>query len=66
MRDPSEKQQVISNLKPEINQWQARMDATKLHMHLGAKEAREKLRPHVEKLEQDLGRAGASCSFSRR
>lgn len=42
------------------------MDATKLHMHLGAKEAREKLRPHVEKLEQDLGRAGASCSFSRR
>ena len=60
MRDPSEKQQVISNLKPEIDQWQATIDATKLHMHLGAKEAREKLRPHVEKLEQDLGRVKSS------
>ena len=29
-------------------------------MHLGAKEAREKLRPHVERLEQDLGRVKAS------
>jgi len=50
------KQQVIVGLKPEIDQWQARIDAAKLQMHLGTKEARAKLRPHVERLEQDLGR----------
>ena len=59
-RDSSEQQQVISGLKPEIDQWQARIDAAKLQMHLGAREAREKLRPHVERLEQDLGRVKAS------
>jgi len=59
-RDSSELRQAISGLKPEIDQWQSRIDAAKLQMHLGAKEAREKLRPHVERLEQDLGRAKAS------
>ena len=59
-RDSSEQQQVISGLEPEINQWQAKIDAAKLQMHLGAKEAREKLRPHIERLEQDLGRVKAS------
>lgn len=58
-RDSSE-QQVISGLESEIDQWQARVDAAKLQMHLGAKEAREKLLPHVERLEQDLGRVKAS------
>ena len=58
-RDSSE-QQMISGLESEIDQWQARVDAAKLQMHLGAKEAREKLRPHVERLEQDLGRVKAS------
>ena len=58
-RDSSE-QQVISGLESEINQWQARVDAAKLQMHLGAKEARDKLRPHIERLEQDLGRVKAS------
>jgi predicted nucleic acid-binding Zn-ribbon protein len=59
-RDYSEQQQVISDIKPEIDQWQARIDAAKLQMHLGAREARAKLQPHVEKLEQDLGRVKAS------
>jgi hypothetical protein len=59
-RDYSEQQQVISDIKPAIDQWQARIDAAKLQMHLGAREARAKLQPHVEKLEQDLGRVKAS------
>jgi hypothetical protein len=59
-RDSSEQQQVIFDIKLEIDQWQARVDAAKLQMHLGAKEARDKLRPHIEKLEQDLGRVKAS------
>ena len=59
-RDFSERQQVISAFKAEIEQWPAKIDAAKLHMHLGAKETRETLRPHVEKLEQDLGRVKAS------
>ena len=59
-RDLSEQQQVISGLKPEIDRWQSRIDAAKLQMHLGTKEAREKLRPHVERLEQDLSRARES------
>jgi len=59
-RYSSEQQQVISDIKSEIDQWQARIDAAKLQMHLGAREARDKLQPHVEKLEQDLGRVKAS------
>ena len=59
-RDFSEQQQVISDIKSEIDQWQARIDAAELQMHLGAREARDKLQPHVEKLEQDLGRVKAS------
>ena len=58
-RDSSE-QQLTSGLKSEIDQWQARIDAAKLQMHLGAREARDKLRPHIERLEQDLGRVKAS------
>ena len=50
------KQQVITELKPEIDQWQTKIDAAKLQMHLGTKEARAKLRPHIERLEHDLGR----------
>ncbi|EED31095.1 conserved hypothetical protein [gamma proteobacterium NOR5-3] len=59
-RDFSERQQVMSTFKTEIEQWPAKIDAAKLHMHLGAKEMREALRPHVERLEQDLGRVQAS------
>ena len=59
-RDSSEQQQLTSGLKSEIDQWQARIDAAKLQMHLGAREARDKLRPHIERLEQDLGRVKAS------
>ena len=58
-RDSSE-QQVMSGLESEIDQWQARVDAAKLQMHLGAREARDELRPHVERLEQDFGRVKAS------
>ena len=58
-RDSSERQ-VAVGIKSEIDQWQARIDAAKLQMHLGAKEARDKLRPHIERLEQDLGRVKAS------
>lgn len=60
VRASPEQQQVISDLKPEIDQWQAKIDAAKLQMHLGAKEARETLRPHVERLEQELGRVNAA------
>jgi len=56
----SEQQKVISDLEPDIGEWQGRLDTAKLQMYLGAKEARENLRPHVEKLEHDLGRVNES------
>lgn len=59
-RASPEKQRVMSSLKPEIDQWQVKIDAAKLQMHLGAKDVQENLRPQVERLEQGLFRAKAS------
>jgi hypothetical protein len=52
-----EKQTLTEELKGEMAKWQTKMDEAKVQMHLGAKEAQDKIQPHIDKLEQELGEA---------
>lgn len=55
-----ERQEIAREFKSEIESWQGKIDAAKLQMHLGAREVRDRLRPDVERLEQDLARVDAA------
>lgn len=51
------KQQAVAQLESEIERWQAKIDAARLQMHLGAREVRDTLQPLIEKLERELSQA---------
>ena len=55
-----EQQKIARELRSEVESWQGKIDAAKLQMHLGAGEARDRLRPHVERLEQEIARVEAA------
>ena len=42
-------------LQAELTNLQSIVDEVKLQMHLGAKEAQDNIRPHLEELELELG-----------
>lgn len=48
---------VKEQLQAELENLQSIVDEVKLQMHLGAKEAKDKLQPHLEELEQELTEA---------
>ena len=54
----AEKQTLTEQVKAEMANWQTKMDEAKVQMHLGAKEVQDKIQPHMDKLEQELGEAG--------
>ena len=57
MSDQTEKKTLKEELEEELAQWQTKMDEAKVQLHLGAKDAQDKLQPHVDKLEQELEEA---------
>lgn len=57
MTEQMNKQTVKEQLEQEIGKWQAKMDEAKLQMHLGVKEAQDKLQPHVDQLDKELSEA---------
>ncbi len=54
-----DKRQAASILETEIAEWQTKIDAAKLQMHLGARDARDKLQPQLQRLEDELSQAKA-------
>jgi hypothetical protein len=44
-------------LKREIHDWQAKVDAARLQMHLAPAEVADGLRPHVERLVAEINQA---------
>lgn len=48
---------VKEQLQAELANLQSIVDEVKLQMHLGAKEAQEKIQPHLEELELELSNA---------
>jgi len=57
MSDHTEKKTLKDELEEELAKWQTKMDEAKVQLHLGAKDAQDKLQPHVDKLEQELDEA---------
>ena len=57
MSERREQKNLTAELKTEIANWQTKVDEVRLQMHLGAKEARDKIEPHVETLEHELNQA---------
>ena len=53
------KQTVKKQLEAEVAKWQTKLDEANVQMNLAAMDARDKLQPHVDQLEQDLGKAQA-------
>jgi NAD-specific glutamate dehydrogenase len=53
------KQTLKEQLDEELGKWQTKIDEAKVQMHLGAKEAEDKIQPYVDQLEQELSRAKA-------
>jgi len=51
MENSTEKNKVKEQLKEEISKWQTKIDEAKLQVHLGAKEAQDKIDPYIEELE---------------
>ena len=45
---------VKEQLQAELTNLQSIVDEVKLQMHLGAKEAQDNIRPHLDELEQEL------------
>ena len=54
-----EKKRVASALKSEITEWQTKIDEAKLQMHLGARDAKDNLQPHLKRLDAELSQAKA-------
>jgi len=54
---PKDKQTVQSELEKEMAKWRTKMDEAKVQLHLGAKEAQDKIQPYVDQLEQELAEA---------
>lgn len=57
MKMTQEKQSIKQQLEEELSQWQTKMDEAKVQMHLGMKDAEDKIKPHVEKLDQEMNQA---------
>ncbi len=57
MNEQTEKQTVKEEMQTELASWQTKIDEAKVQMHLGAKEAEQKIQPHVDQLEQELNHA---------
>ena len=57
MTAQTDKQTIKEQLEKELETWQTKMDEAKVQMHLGMKDAEDKIKPHVERLDQELNEA---------
>lgn len=57
MTEPTKTEELKVQLEKELAKWQTRIDEARVQANLGSKEAEDKLRPHLEKLENELADA---------
>lgn len=57
MQNQSDKKTLAQELDEQLSSWQTRIDEARVQMNLGAKEAGEKMQPHVDMLEEQLRQA---------
>ena len=52
-----DKQSIKDQLEKELSKWQTKMDEAKVQMHVGVKDAEDQIKPHVERLDQEMTQA---------
>jgi len=57
MTEPTKTDDLKLQLEKELAKWQTKIDEARVQANLGSKEAEDKLRPHLEKLENELAEA---------
>lgn len=55
MNESSKMDAMKVDLEEEMAKWQTKIDETRVQLNLGSKEAEDKLRPYIEKLENEMG-----------
>ena len=71
MEEMNEKQTAAEQLKAEMDKWQTKLDEARVQLDLAAKDGRDMLQPHVDKLQKEWNEAneklgGAAERFRRR
>jgi len=57
MSESAKTEELKAQLEEELAKWQTKIDEAKVQMSLVGMEAADKLRPHIENLEQEMYRA---------
>lgn len=53
----NEKQTAAEQLKAEMDKWQTKLDEARVQLDLAAKDGRDMLQPHVDKLQKEWNEA---------
>ena len=59
MEDKKDKQAAAEQLKAEMDKWHAKLDDARVQLDLAAMDGREKLQPHVDKLQMEWDEASS-------
>ena len=59
MEEKKDKQAAAEQLKAEMEKWQAKLDEAKVQLDLAAKDGRDRLQPHVDKLQMEWDEANS-------
>ena len=55
MNESSKMNSMKAEMEEELAKWQTKIDEARVQLNLGGKEAEDKLRPYIEKLENEMG-----------
>ena len=59
MTEENSRSEMKVRLKEEMARWQVKIDEARVQMNLGAKDAQDRLRPYMERLESEMAAARA-------
>ena len=59
MEEKKDKQAAAEQLKVEMDKWQTKLEEAKVQLDLAAKDGRDMLQPHVDKLQKEWDEANS-------
>ena len=57
MNESTKLNEMKTQLKGELAKWQTKIDEARIQLNLGGKEAKEKIQPHLDQLENEMYKA---------
>lgn len=57
MNESTKMDELKTQLEAELASWQTKIDEARVQLELGGKEAEDRIRPYVKKLENEMGEA---------